>query len=220
MICVEETQNEWAPDLVARVGRQVKQLRSQERPPVPRMTAQQLANAVTERGAPMSRATVSDLENGRRGAHLTVPELVAIADALGVSPVSLLAPELPDGAINVMGDDVRSLDFLRWVSGEAGPPREVASLPPVTPALYRTGAQLRVGDGNSAADKLLILSRAFVAGIRQLHELPSPEVIGADAYAELVKRRRDEMLELRAQISVLGGELVSGGDSGTRSAGD
>lgn len=119
-----------------------------------------------------------------------------------------------------MGDDVRSLDFLRWVSGEAGPPREVASLPPVTPALYRTGAQLRVGDGNSAADKLLILSRAFVAGIRQLHELPSPEVIGADAYAELVKRRRDEMLELRAQISVLGGELVSGGDSGTRSAGD
>lgn len=44
---------------------------------------------MTTRGVGWSRVSVEKLENGRRGA-ITAQELVALADVLGVSPISLL----------------------------------------------------------------------------------------------------------------------------------
>lgn len=120
--CVTDAQNEWPRELVAAVGREVKRLtaRGSLRP----LTAQQLADLMTELGTPMTRTTVSDLLNGRRGAHLTVPELVSLGRILDVPPALLAFSGYPDAEYQIGGDGETgtSEGIVNWWTGrDPGP---------------------------------------------------------------------------------------------------
>ncbi|MBA8975547.1 MULTISPECIES: helix-turn-helix domain-containing protein [Streptomyces] len=58
-----------------------------------RETTAELAAAVTKLGVPMTASTITKIETQKR--RITVDELVALAAALGVSPVTLMLP--PEG---------------------------------------------------------------------------------------------------------------------------
>lgn len=123
---MSETHNEWSRELVALIGREVQRLRKDN---TRKLTAQQLADLVTELGTPMTRTTVSDLENGRRGAYLTVPELISLARALDIPPGLLTFPGYPDREhqLGADGAHATSEHILRWVNGHTigpGLPRQ------------------------------------------------------------------------------------------------
>ena len=92
------------------------------------MSAQALSDRVTELGHPVSRTTISDLELGRRGERLLVPDLIALAAALGTSPGSLLYPDFPHGTVEVLpGITGTSVSAARWLGtgqGVYGPGRD------------------------------------------------------------------------------------------------
>lgn len=67
------------------IGTNIKKARRQ----LGRMSAQQLADICADIGHPLQRDVISNLENGRR-ASVPVTDLMVIAEALGVPPLSLL----------------------------------------------------------------------------------------------------------------------------------
>jgi transcriptional regulator with XRE-family HTH domain len=101
----------WADGLQERVGRAVRSARG-KRP------AQWLADETAKLGHPVSRSQIANLESGRkRGVDLA--ELMIIAAALGVSPVVLLFPDLPDGDVEMLPDEhTSSIDALQRFTGE------------------------------------------------------------------------------------------------------
>ncbi|MER7562314.1 helix-turn-helix transcriptional regulator [Streptomyces sp. NPDC097941] len=84
-----------------------------------RKTTEQLAGEVSELGVPMTASTVTKIE--KQGRRVTVDELVALAAALGVSPVTLMLPsEDPDGPIR-LAERLTSTDWRtawRWMHGQ------------------------------------------------------------------------------------------------------
>lgn len=83
------------------------------------MSAQQLADRCQQLGFAIPRPVLSNLENGRRES-VTLAELVVLARALGVSPTLLVAPAGRQEAIEILpGEDMRTWDAARWVTGEA-----------------------------------------------------------------------------------------------------
>ncbi|WP_328856355.1 hypothetical protein OG579_13635 [Williamsia herbipolensis] len=101
----------WADTLTARVGRAVRQARE------PR-SVQWLSDRTYALGRRISKATISELETGKRKA-LPVTDLLLLAAALEVPPVGLLVADLPDGDVEILPRQaVRSVVALRWISGE------------------------------------------------------------------------------------------------------
>lgn len=108
------------------------------------MSAQQLANRCEELGLPIGRSVLANFESGRRPA-ISVPELLVLARALGVSPVALVAPIDHDDTVEILpGQDVPAYDAMVWLSGErrfpgeAGPRDEPAD--PAMTSAYREHA--------------------------------------------------------------------------------
>lgn len=88
-----------------------------------RMTAQQLAEAMTRAGVQWEAGVVTKLETGRRKS-LSVTEMLALAYVLDVAPVHLLVP--PD-AYDVPyplaeGVEVSAHDVRGWIRGQAALP--------------------------------------------------------------------------------------------------
>lgn len=84
----------------------------------------------TRVGKPLTRAVISDLETGRKKT-LDISELLTIAAALEVSPLSLLVPNVL-GEVEVLpGMSLRGIDALAWYLGVddvPGMPLEVLNL--------------------------------------------------------------------------------------------
>ncbi|WP_299489911.1 helix-turn-helix domain-containing protein [uncultured Gordonia sp.] len=81
-------------------------------------SAQWLADQTGELGHPIPRTTISETENGRR-TSITVQELVVLAQALGVPPIELLYPGVPDADTEVLPNDRRTAwQAAQWFSGE------------------------------------------------------------------------------------------------------
>lgn len=77
-------------------GEQVKRFRT-----LAGMTQMQLADAVTRSGARLTHVMIAKIEGGTR--PTTVPELIALAQALTITPASLL----PEGSVAARsGDEV------------------------------------------------------------------------------------------------------------------
>ncbi|GGK48350.1 helix-turn-helix domain-containing protein [Nocardia camponoti] len=105
----------WDVELAARVGGAVRALREGHQP---KLSAAKLAEATERCGYALTKAQISDLELGRKKT-VTVPEVIALALALNVSPVQLLYPALPDGEVEVWpGHKTRSILATQWFSGE------------------------------------------------------------------------------------------------------
>lgn len=82
------------------------------------MTAVQLSARCEELGLPIHRTTLSKIESGR--SSFDVGELVVLAKALGVPPLELLYPGLPDAKVEgVPGQVERAWQVAQWFSGEA-----------------------------------------------------------------------------------------------------
>lgn len=81
-------------------------------------SAQWLADRTAELGQPVSRSQIANYENGRKKG-LDVAELTIIAAALGVPPVALMYPNLPDGEVErIPGEVVTATAATRWFSGD------------------------------------------------------------------------------------------------------
>jgi hypothetical protein len=103
----------WADEQAARTAAEVRRLRNAQG-----RSAQWVADRTAELGYPISRATIADIENGRRK-WLTTTELVVLAWVLKVPPVLLLYPALPDGPVEIVpGVEKPSLEAVLWFSGE------------------------------------------------------------------------------------------------------
>lgn len=112
------TQPDWSQTQAKTVGSEIKRLR--ERPP--KRSAQWLSDRTGELGHLINRSTIADLEIGRRK-HVLLSELVVIAAALEVPPITLLYPDLPDGAVEVIpGVKFTSIDAAQWFYGEGSNP--------------------------------------------------------------------------------------------------
>lgn len=78
---------------------------------------QDLADRLGGQGADIDRAAVGKFETGKRGIYLH--EAFEIAAALGVPPLSLMAPTEPDAEVTVTsGDAVTARHFRDWVKGD------------------------------------------------------------------------------------------------------
>lgn len=104
--------NGWPGDLTKAVGRQVRRYRSERG-----LSAEKLAQAVTELGYDYTRAQVTNLEAERRES-LTVAELMALARCLDVPPLLLLfAPDEPE-IETLPGQRSTPSDAAAWFTGE------------------------------------------------------------------------------------------------------
>lgn len=102
----------WSKRVTAKVGESVKRNRNARG-----WSAEQLANEVREIGVPITRAVITDLENGRRSS-ISLPELLAISYVLQRPPLSLWLSELPDGTVEALPDSPRNqLDTALWFIG-------------------------------------------------------------------------------------------------------
>src|ERR1700757_3524960 len=85
-------------------------------------SAQWLADETERLGYPISRAAIANYESGRKKG-LDVAELLVLAAALRIPPLTLLFPQLPDGPVEVLpGVQTTSWDAAAWFSGEASSP--------------------------------------------------------------------------------------------------
>jgi len=85
-------------------------------------SAQWLADETERLGYPISRAAIANYESGRKKG-LDVAELLVLATALRIPPLTILFPELPDGPVELLpGVHTTSWDAAAWFSGEASFP--------------------------------------------------------------------------------------------------
>jgi transcriptional regulator with XRE-family HTH domain len=101
-----------------------------------------LATRLGEVGRPLGHSAVDQIEKGKR--RVDVDDLMALAVALGVSPISLLLPGMPGAddrlaEVEVTGVKHRVLaqDLWHWLKAEPGPPSWVS----VSPPLFTANAQ-------------------------------------------------------------------------------
>lgn len=77
-----------------------------------------MSDRTGELGHLVTRSTIADLEIGRRK-HVLLSELVVIAAALEVPPITLIYPHLPDGAVEALPHvESSSYDAAQWFSGQ------------------------------------------------------------------------------------------------------
>ncbi|MGW3656471.1 helix-turn-helix domain-containing protein [Streptomyces sp. NPDC005151] len=102
-------QQGWEARLTARVAGEVRRFRTKRG-----MSAQQLADRCAEVGHAVPRSVISNLENGRRES-ITLAELLTLARALRVSPVSLVFPVGYEARVELFpGFDFDTYDAAGW----------------------------------------------------------------------------------------------------------
>ncbi|MFI1951986.1 helix-turn-helix domain-containing protein [Streptomyces xinghaiensis] len=107
-----EQSEQWEPTrAVAKRLREIRKRRG--------LTAEQLADRLTEQGVPWQRSTVAKLENGSRE-NVTIAEWLALAYVLDVAPIHLLVPtDAPAGDVyQVTPTETATIGDVRaWVRG-------------------------------------------------------------------------------------------------------
>ncbi|WBC13451.1 helix-turn-helix transcriptional regulator [Micromonospora sp. WMMA1998] len=129
------TQPNWSARLVRSIASEVKRHREAQD-----MSAQRLADRCAELGQPIPRSVLANLESGRREA-LSVPELLVLAEALGVPPIALLVPVGHADQVEALpGVSVSTSDALAWLTGDKPLPGAEwpTGGPSLAVALYRS----------------------------------------------------------------------------------
>lgn len=101
------TQEDWETRLVAAIAEQVRHRRDELG-----LSGQELSARCAQRGFPIHRSVIANLENGRRGT-VSVAELLVLAAALDVPAFQLLAPLDSEGAELLPGRKEN-----RWIAAE------------------------------------------------------------------------------------------------------
>ncbi len=92
------TQHDWQESTTRRIAEEVRRLRGNR-------SAQWLSDRTAELGRRVTRATISDMETGRRN-RVEVAELLVIAAALDVPPLLLLYPDMPHGRVEYLPGEI------------------------------------------------------------------------------------------------------------------
>lgn len=126
------TGSAWEGQLIERIASEIRRLRTSQK-----ISAQALADRVTELGLPMSRSTIADIENGRRK-YITVAELLGIANALNAAPAMLVFPGpytnfemvdgLPNGPLGTPMAMAYKSEAIKWFCGESVSDRLVGNV--------------------------------------------------------------------------------------------
>jgi transcriptional regulator with XRE-family HTH domain len=186
------TQNaKWTEGLHQRIAEAIKGARQG------RLTGQQLADDTERLGYPITRSQIANYESGRKQS-LDVAELLVLAAALGVPPVALLFPNLPDGDVEVLpGQVMASADAMRWFTGEndSGEPQsELGRLITLTRKRfdierkrdrYRAGVDMLLATDEEQRATNAILDLADVAEEikelnRQIATVPGAVIVGIE----------------------------------------
>lgn len=103
---------EWHEEIIANIGRAMEKARDGK-------SDRWIAERTDHMGNPLSRTAVSEYRRGVRRS-ISVADWLTLAAALGVPPISLLLPELPDGTVDLLPalGEVNQFDALLWISGE------------------------------------------------------------------------------------------------------
>jgi transcriptional regulator with XRE-family HTH domain len=159
---IVESAKQWQKDLALRVGAAVQARRKELN-----LTASTLADRTAELGYPISRVAIGKIETGHREGKLDLAELVVLASALGIPPVTLLFGGAPDKAIESLpGEKATSVATLAWFVGD----RELAwPGPEHEPDEARDQANAAIADPSSPAVALLDLIRQRSEKHREIH---------------------------------------------------
>lgn len=104
--------NEWEQRLTVQLGKGIDKARHGK-------SDQWIADRTEQLGHHISRTAISEY---RRGLRKTMPvtDWLVISAAIGVPPVSILFPGVPDAPVELLpvSDEPVAFDALRWVTGE------------------------------------------------------------------------------------------------------
>lgn len=118
-----ESRKSWQASFAEMVGKAIDRARGD-------FSDQWISDQASRLGHPISRTAVSEYRRGKRKT-IPVTDLIVLARALDVPPVSLLFPDLPNGLIPAMPygktegetfpteSEVPAFDALRWFTGES-----------------------------------------------------------------------------------------------------
>jgi hypothetical protein len=106
----DENGDQWAHDLVKRVGAAMKQSRGDQ-------SARWLSDRTAELGYRISPTVIAKLDSGHRGGVLSVAELLVLAAALSTAPLALLFPDALDDVTILPGKPMRGIDAVGWFTG-------------------------------------------------------------------------------------------------------
>ena len=142
----EQEDKRWDQRIVRDVGEAMKRARAGK-------SARELSEQTGELGYEISATILAKLDSGHRGSVLTVPELLVLAAALKVPPVSLLFGGHPDEIVEVLpGQKMTTVAALAWFTGD----RELAwGGLEFEPERAREQANAAVADPESSAVRLL-----------------------------------------------------------------
>lgn len=188
--------DEWERSLSVRVGTAVKALRGKR-------SAQWLADETAKFGYAIGRATISEIETGRRRT-ITLAELFVLARALDTAPVTLVFPNPTDDLsilVEALPDvEVTEFDAAQWFSGHGN-----AFLPP-DPGLGRGAFGREVArtraeyESNTAK---LSLARQIAQWREQLYSIIVP------INGELTDKQREYRDYCEAQIDFLANQIAA-----------
>ncbi len=188
-----DTQGAWSARYTAVVGRQVALYRRRLR-----WSAQRLADECVSRGHPLTRSNIANLENGRRPS-VGLPEVLVMAEALGVTPAALMLP-LAGNETEVEVQPGSYLDPVFawwWLTGGGGSGR-----PPEMPLLIR---HYEAANASSAA------LRSLTRSLETMRAGPLEDTAHLELFVErdemLVERFLTELAQIREAMLKLGMSL-------------
>ena len=107
-----QSYSDWVVSFTEQIGKAIEKSRKKR-------SDQWISERTKILGHPISRTAISEY---RRGARKVMPvtDWLVISAALGVPPVALLFPDLPDGQVQLFPalEPANSFDALRWITGE------------------------------------------------------------------------------------------------------
>jgi transcriptional regulator with XRE-family HTH domain len=193
-------EQEWVEGLHRRMAAAIKSARAGR-------SAQWLADETERLGYPISRAAIANYESGRKKG-LDVAELLVLAAALRIPPLTILFPELPDGLVEVLPDlQTTSWDAAAWFAGEASSPDPKHQPWPASREyeLVRTVRERR--------SQLLAMAQFFGLIHRFARTAEGEESNGSSwppelmAYTEQIKNLEQEVARLERMIRESGGVI-------------
>jgi transcriptional regulator with XRE-family HTH domain len=130
----------WDQGLSARIAGAVRSARRESG-----LSAQDVADATSELGYPISRSRIANLENSRK-LGVDIAELMVIAAALGIPPVALLFGGDPDDDIEMLPGRTETAMFsLAWFTGDTALAKEAVAQPDSTAATVLRLTRERAG---------------------------------------------------------------------------